>query len=363
MGPLALALVVSACSAAPVPETPVIPPVEVAVPVVIPAPPPPSWFANVASYPVGEPPALEPFAAFNENGRVRYDCAALGFTPSHGSAAADSPLTRGEALLHAHARAAEGAATFPLDELAAARGVLADLAAQGRGSLTMEQRIEAQNLAYRMAIALAASAPEAAPEAIEVVLTLAPPPASFAALPAEHDVEIAALLGGDIVERRTERCGEGALMHEYSSRGAHAFRPVRQGDRRALLAYLVGFDSEGGAHVTPYLAHAELRVGLEHGGPACVIERTPALSGPAQLHAVAFEELPETSFIRPSGDDQVNCETCHAHAVRAFDVSDAGEAADLRAARHALLEPMAEDHLAQLVAQWTESSHQVTLAP
>jgi hypothetical protein len=133
------------------------------------------------------------------------------------------------------------------------------------------------------------------------------------------DPTVSALLGP--LDAWTERKGnykKEILAHERQiSEGLLYFRPVALPQKRALIAQMVAFDTEGEAHLTPFIAFIELREGFLADAPACVIEAnlTQLRKGaPAALRAVEYQEFPVQdgcAFVSSTGDGGLGCRNCH----------------------------------------------------
>lgn len=138
-------------------------------------------------------------------------------------------------------------------------------------------------------------------------------------LGSELDPTISSLLGP--LNTWTERRGNykrEILMHEKAiSAGLLYFRPVALSEKRALIAQMIAFDTEGAPHLTPLIAHIELREGFSVDAPACVIEAslTQLRKGaPAALRAVEYPEFPVgggCAFVSSTGDGGLGCKNCH----------------------------------------------------
>jgi len=146
--------------------------------------------------------------------------------------------------------------------------------------------------------------------------------------------EVAAVLGSDVVERATSSCVAGSLIHVSYFGGLLAFRPLRSGSTRALVAQLVAFDSAGAPHITPLVDDIEMR----RGGTACVVATDDA----GRLATVPRADLEQTKFVARRGDG-VGCAQCHSRsdAFEPRDITDPSALADIDRARFGQVERLA----------------------
>jgi len=167
---------------------------------------------------------------------------------------------------------------------------------------------------------------------IALVRATAPTADELAALGDGAQPRVMPILGpaGGITQRATQSCGSGNSIHVFYNDGLLAFRPLRAGTTRALVAQLVAFDRDGHAHVTPLVESIELRLGDSETAPACVVEAgDDGALRPAQLGAL---------HARPPfvvrADDGVACSNCHtgANTMQARDIAG-DELARIDAAR------------------------------
>jgi len=129
------------------------------------------------------------------------------------------------------------------------------------------------------------------------------------------------VLGDAVVERATQTCGSGNSIHVAVNGGLFAFRPLRAGTTRALVAQLVAFDGKGHPHVTPFVEAIEMRLGDAVDAPACVVESFPdGALRPERLDRI--EQRPP--FVMRSGEG-VGCNGCHSssNAMNARDIAGA----------------------------------------
>lgn len=142
---------------------------------------------------------------------------------------------------------------------------------------------------------------------MQLVRDTAPTADDLALLGDGVEPDVAAILGDSITERATSTCAGGNSIHVRRNDGLLAFRPLRAGTTRALVAQLVAFDTDGKPHITPLVEGMELRLGNELSSPACVIQARPdGTLYPAQLGEIE-EHAP---FVRLHGDG-VGCVKCH----------------------------------------------------
>src|SRR5439155_9557253 len=99
------------------------------------------------------------------------------------------------------------------------------------------------------------------------VRAVAPTPEQLDALGTSSHPDVEAILGSDITERATKTCTTGNLKHVTEYKGLLAFRPLRAGTTRALVAQLVAYDTNGAPHITPVVDGMELRLGNETSSP------------------------------------------------------------------------------------------------
>ncbi len=215
--------------------------------------------------------------------------------------------------------------------------------------LDVVQRIVVQNLLLQME--WGNQAPEVAMEARALVRWLALPPVVLDAIGSEPEAGLAFYVGprAEWVERRGPSCGDAPLVHEYKNRGALAYRPLRTGRVRALVAQRVAIDSRGIPHVTPLVAQVEMRGGISDGAPACALEFDPhalAAGRPAGLRAQALAELSHPPFVMAK-DGAATCYGCHADDGSRYGFEDvpAAEADALNLARREVLLGLAAQRL------------------
>jgi hypothetical protein len=149
--------------------------------------------------------------------------------------------------------------------------------------------------------------------------------------------------------RRAQLCGVGPLVHESITRGAFAFRPLRYGELRVLAAHMIAFDRSGRAHVSPFIAHAELRHGGDEGAPACLVKRT-ILQGEVALLPVAPDEARFPPFVQVRNTldgPAAGCANCHTkNGIHVEDVTLSADVAKLERSRSGHVERLAEETLA-----------------
>lgn len=152
---------------------------------------------------------------------------------------------------------------------------------------------------------------------VAAIRAVAPAAGELATLGDGAHPAIAAVLGADITERATRGCTTGDLAHVNAADGLLAFRPLRAGTTRALVAQLVAIDRDGAPHITPLVDEIELRVGDDTAAsPACVVEA----GDDGVLRTVAHAELHDHPFVTRRGAG-VGCVDCHAGTkTRGYDV-------------------------------------------
>lgn len=185
-------------------------------------------------------------------------------------------------------------------------------------------------------------------EVMRLVRATAPSPGELAALGDGTRPRVSPILGKEVTERATQTCGSGQSIHVIVNRGLLAFRPLRAGATRALVAQLVAFDTEGTPHITPLVSGMELRLGDELSSPACVVHA--ADDGTLQPVALAaiHEQRP---FVARSGSG-VGCVGCHGegNSMNARDLTRAA-AAEIDVLRDRQVEHLAGQLWARLSEQ------------
>ena len=216
----------------------------------------------------------------------------------------------------------EDAATLAIRELAevvahptdaAMERALLHVSALDMNKLGVHERIVLQN--QLLQLDWSSRPADIAMEARAVVRWLALPAVVLDAFGSEPESGLAAYLGPreGWVERQGPRCGSAPLVHEYRNRGALAYRPMRNGKLRALVAQRVALDSLGIPHVTPLIAQVEMRSGLGNGTAACALEFDPgalAAGRPAGLRALPLAELDHPPFV-VARNGAATCYGCH----------------------------------------------------
>lgn len=169
------------------------------------------------------------------------------------------------------------------------------------------------------------------------------------ALPAVHPI-----LGPaeTLVERATATCGSGSLKHVSHNGGLLAFRPLRAGTTRALVAQLVAFDRDGTPHITPLVEGIELRTGNDVSSPACVVEGGDDGILRTATHAEFTEHGP---FVQRAGSG-IGCINCHRapNTMNARDIAGA-ELAEIDAARNGQVTRLAAEFWAEYVGDVARS--------
>jgi hypothetical protein len=204
-------------------------------------------------------------------------------------------------------------------------------------SLSVEERVVAQNAALRMGVrSIGGRESDArndiARDCARLVQRLALPAGTLVDLGDAPTPEVDQWLGPRdrwIDKRPFLR----PLMHDSVFAYSMAFRPLQAGHVRAMMGQLVAVDTDGLAHVTPLVGKIELRRGHAHVAPACVLVRDPRLARcgvPAGLRAVlSLDHLPKNTFFHRVAPGRVGCEACHAGSsplnLGLYDAGDALE--------------------------------------
>jgi hypothetical protein len=177
-------------------------------------------------------------------------------------------------------------------------------------------------------------------EVMGLVRATAPTSAELSALGAGAKPQVSAILGERITERATQSCASGRSIHVITNHGLLAFRPLRAGATRALVAQIVAFDTEGAPHITPLVDGMELRLGDTAASPACVIHANDDGTLRAATHATIEEHRP---FVVRSASG-VRCAGCHrdGHAIKARDLTSA-EAAEIDILRDGQVDQLASE--------------------
>jgi hypothetical protein len=186
----------------------------------------------------------------------------------------------------------------------------------------------------------AAAAKAAHGAVMSLIRATAPTAGELATLGEGVHPEVEPILGLSITERATKTCAGGNSIHVRKSDGLLAFRPLRSGTTRALVAQIVAFDTDGHPHVTPLVEGMELRLGNELSSPACVIQSRPDGTLYPAAHAEIEEHAP---FVHRQGEG-VSCVNCHyqPNAMNARDLT-ADEARTIDIARTDQVERLADD--------------------
>jgi hypothetical protein len=158
---------------------------------------------------------------------------------------------------------------------------------------------------------------------VALIKRVAPTAQEIAALGDSAAPAVTAVLGPRelIVERATATCGNGNSVHASVFGGLLAFRPLRNGSVRALVAQLVAIDRDGKPHVTPLVDAIEMRLGNEVSSPACIVEA----GDNGVLHASRYHEIVEKPPFVYHLEGGVSCISCHssANAMNARDIAGA----------------------------------------
>ena len=178
-------------------------------------------------------------------------------------------------------------------------------------------RVRVQHELLRVAqyLAYAGDAVQLAPAYLESLVmqqvrAVAPTAAELAALGASRHPRVEGVLGGELTDRATRSCVAGRLVHVAAFHGLLAFRPLRAGSTRALVAELVAFDTDGAPHITPLVDGMELRLGDDTAAPACVVHA----DSDGALRPVPHDEIEDRPpFVAREGTG-VGCKHCHRDA-------------------------------------------------
>ena len=168
------------------------------------------------------------------------------------------------------------------------------------------------------------------------------PPARVAKFESSHPIGLESVLGSRSrwVERATDNCGSGPLIHERVAGGGLSFRPIRSGETHALVSQMVHIDSEGAPHITGLIEDVELRVGRDRDATACVLGVDSSSLAGARLRLAPrpIAELPHSIFMRRNGNG-LSCVSCHDddRSQGARDLSEASERAEVMGERDRLL--------------------------
>jgi hypothetical protein len=233
---------------------------------------------------------------------------------------------------------------------------MSEAARQDPASLSTFERVLVQSTA--LSVAVRAGDSPLASDAWAVVHRFASSPAVLDALGSTIDEAAVDWIGSRSSwhDRKGEQCGDGRLLlHDRLFAGARAFRPLRAGDTRALVAQLVAFDTAGQAHVTPFVGQIELRRGPEPASVCIVHLDEHALAGgaPGGLRRARVGELTQTQFVRHASEGVLACHQCHGgQGIGDFaDISDS-EAFSLLRNRRTAVRALAEHRNA--AAMWPE---------
>lgn len=263
-----------------------------------------------------------------------YDC--TGLPPTSAPGPRDPALETWHGLATAHERDL----AWLLDVQVAASTALPHMSVEDRVRVQHELLVVGHELdGIRRSGAHRELANAVAADVTSLALKIAPTAAQLDALGASAHPRVAAILGDDIAERATRTCGTGNLVHVRYSGGLLAYRPLRAGSTRALVAQLVAIDTDGKAHITPLVDGMELRLGERVDAPACVVRS----GGDGVLRPVAYAAIEEHGpFVRKQGSG-LGCINCHAteNAMAARDLTTALELHEVDAARDGQVERLA----------------------
>jgi hypothetical protein len=226
-----------------------------------------------------------------------------------------------------------------------------------------EARVRLQHQLLRIAVRIDAVRrdPARAPvwsnayaEVMALARAIAPTSAELRALGDGARPQVSAILGDRITDRATQSCGSGRSIHVIHGGGLLAFRPLRAGTTRALVAQLVAFDTAGAPHITPLVDGLELRLGDAVSSPACVIHA----NDDGTLRAATLASIEEhPPFVARSGGG-VGCAGCHrdGNTMNARDLT-AAEAAEIDVVRDHQVDRLASALWARLSERMPAADH------
>jgi len=192
--------------------------------------------------------------------------------------------------------------------------------ARGVPALDTASRVRLQHQLLLVANKLE-SFPQARARVVALIKRVAPTADELAQLGSGAKPAVTAVLGPRelIIDRATQTCGTGNSIHVSAFGGLLAFRPLRVGAMRALVAQLVAIDRDGKPHVTPLVDAIEMRLGNAVSSPACVVEA----GDDGVLRVAHYNELSDRPpfVIRQRGG--VGCINCHSseNAMHARDIA------------------------------------------
>lgn len=265
-------------------------------------------------------------AAFTTNteraaGGIPYDCRDFG--PTRAPAARPVPSAIEELVRVVDPASSDG--LVPTEAIAAA---LDAAAALDPAALLPFERVVLQNTALSVVLRASSDDVGALPRARGIVQAFALDAEALDALGAEIDPVADRWIGPRLgwKDRKGDACGDGRLLrHDRTYGGARAFRPLRSGDTRALVAQLVAIDTQGVAHVTPFVGEIEVLRGEGDARTTCVAELDAdglRDGAPGGLRRVQRDEVPRTKFIKANASGNFSCSTCHTNGGGVGDFED-----------------------------------------
>lgn len=286
-------------------------------------------------------------------GGVPYDCRDFG--PTRAPAALPVPAAIAE-LVRAVDPASSNA-LVPTEHTARALDTAASL---DPAELRPFERVVLQNTALSVVLRASSDDVGAVPLAKAIVQRFALDARTLEDLGAELDPAADRWIGPRVgwADRKGDACGDGRLLrHDRTYGGARAFRPIRSGDTRAIVAQLVAVDTSGAAHVTPFVGEVEVLRGAGESRTMCVAELDAdgLLHGaPGGLRRVKREDVPQTKFVRASASGHFTCNACHTASD-----SGVGDFYDVSAAEASTLGTNRRREVAELlgrtISSWSQT--------
>lgn len=196
-------------------------------------------------------------------------------------------------------------------------------AARELPALDLETRVRLQHYMLVVANKTPGSQRKAQRAVVALIKRIAPTAGELERLGSGAKPAVTAVLGPRelIIERATQSCGSGNSIHAAVFGGLLAFRPLRVGATRALVAQLVAIDRDGKPHVTPLVDAVEMRLGNDVSAPACVVEA----GDDGVLRVASHHELVDKPPFVVRNHEGVGCVNCHStdNAMLARDITGA----------------------------------------
>lgn len=197
---------------------------------------------------------------------------------------------------------------------AAAHRALDTAKATDPSTLTLEERIVAQNGALRLYGPQNCDRhqPGLAAKAKRAVAHLAPSTEALKGMGSAPFSDLELWLGPP-QGWRDRQTKDDLLMHDQHEFFTRGFRPVETENVRAIFGQMVALDPSGAGHLTPIVSRIELRRSKRAGAAACVGKLVPQRlrCANARLLPIDFAELTENQFIAKTGPGRVGCDRCH----------------------------------------------------